>query len=90
MVQSQGQVDYKKLAKVPISIQSLHLLTQVDGEASINVNADQHLISVISRSGTATVSFADKNYDTHTFIVNSGRQFIFDDDNRKQIYRGFR
>lgn len=80
-----GSAQIARTGETPISVRGLHLLTQIDsGQATISVDTDKHLITVIINSGSSTLAWTDLNDSTQTFNLDKGKKFIFDDDTRKR------
>lgn len=80
--QSAGMIHYQKTASTPVSIRSLHLLIIMTGRATVMVDKDTGIITVVVNSGTASVGFNDLQYVSHVVDIDSGQKFVFDDTKR--------
>lgn len=84
--QTQGMISYTKIGSLPISIRSLHLLTNLNqGQAVISVNLKTDVVTVAVKKGSVSLAFIDSKNITQVVSLTSERQFKFDSDNRQEI-----
>jgi hypothetical protein len=82
--QKTGMVFYNRLGSVPVSVRSLHLLTNIDGsDLLVTVDSDQKIIYLDLYSGTVTLAYNDLNYVTTSRTFSSGVRIIFNDSVRR-------
>jgi len=81
--QNKGEINYLKKGTIPLSIRSLHLLmTLVDGEYSLNTDAENHTLELTVKKGFVRAAYNNLQYETQTVEINEGEKYIFDDDSR--------
>jgi len=79
-----GEIKYIKNGSIPISIRALHLLVSInDGEITLDINPDTHIISLTVNKGSVKIAYNDLRYNTQTLEIKEGQKFIFSDDDRE-------
>lgn len=87
--QSTGSVNYVKLANIPVSVRSYHLLIKNDGDITVSVDTDfpKPIITVIVNSGSVTVAYNDKENISQVLTVDEGQTLSFNDGTRKVVVK---
>ena len=83
--QNVGIAEYKKLADLPVSIRSSHLLIENSGDLTVSIDKVKPVISVKVLSGSATVAYNDTNNDSRVMTVESGKTLTFNDSTRRGV-----
>ena len=81
--QSSGTVEYKKLASLPVSIRSLHLLIENEGDITVSVDKIYPYVTVTINSGSATFAYNNVNNISRVWKFDAGTTLIFNDDTRR-------
>lgn len=85
--QKLGTAEYKKLADIPVSIRSRHLLIKNDGNVTVTVDELKPIITVSVNSGSATFAYNNKDNISNVLTVGSGKTLIFNDDTRRVVLK---
>jgi hypothetical protein len=85
--QNTGSVEYIKLANIPVSVRSYHLLIKNDGDVTVSVDTDspKPIVTVVVNSGSATVAFNNKENISQVLTVEEGHTLSFNDGTRRVI-----
>ncbi len=83
--QTKGTVEYQKTGTVPISIRVLRLLVGGEGNITISVSDTKPTTTINVDTGSATVAYNDSQNVSIVKTINSGEQFIFDNDAREGV-----
>lgn len=81
--QSMGSAEYKKLADIPVSIRSFHLLIENNGDVIVSINKIKPIITVKINSGSATFAYNNIYNVSKVLIVNEGKTLTFNDGTRR-------
>jgi hypothetical protein len=85
--QSTGAAEYKKLAEIPVTIRSYHLLIENDGDVSVSVNPLKPIVTVSVSSGSATFAYNNINNVSRVLTVTSGKKLTFNDGTRRVVVK---
>jgi len=81
--QKKGSVNYEKTGNVPMSVRGLDLLININsGKNTVFVDAKTAKIIVIVQTGSVTLTFNDTGNKTNILTVESGREYIFNNDTK--------
>src|ERR1035437_8201592 len=81
--QKQGTAIYTKTGENPSSVIALDLLININsGESKILVDKDTAKITITVETGSLTVAFNDTDNNTNVITLNSGDEYIFNDNTR--------
>jgi len=85
--QTAGVAEYKKLADIPGTIRSLHLLIENDGDVSVSINPLRPIVTVSVASGSATFAYNNINDVSRVLTVESGKKLTFNDGTRRVVVK---
>jgi hypothetical protein len=85
--QSMGSTEYKKLANIPVSIRSKHLLIENNGDITVTIDKVKPIITVVVNSGSATFAYNNLNNISKVWTVESGKTLIFNDGTRRVVIK---
>lgn len=85
--QKLGTAEYKKLADIPVSVRSRHLLIKNDGDITVTVDGLKPIITVLVNSGSATFAYNDKNNISNVLTIEAGKILTFNDDTRRVVLK---
>ncbi len=83
--QNTGTVEYKKLANIPVSIRSYHLLIENNGDVTISIDKVKPIITVTVNSGAATFAYNNIDNISRVLTLESGKKLTFNDDTRRVV-----
>jgi len=83
--QNTGVAEYKKLAALPVSIRSLHLLIENNGDVTVSVDKIYPLVTVTINSGSATFAYNNVYNVSRVWKFDAGTTLIFNDDTRRVV-----
>ncbi len=82
--QLKGTIEYQKDNSIPLAIRSLHLLTQIsDGDVLIAVDPATASVSITVTQGSVKLAFNDSQKISNVINLNTGDQYLFDDEKRQ-------
>jgi hypothetical protein len=86
--QKQGTAIYTKTGENPSSVIALDLLININsGESKILVDKDTAKITITVETGSLTVAFNDTDNNTNVITLNSGDEYIFNDNTRLGVIK---
>lgn len=80
--QSTGNVEYKKMGSIPVSIRCYHLLIENNGDVTISIDKEKPIVTVTINSGSATFAYNNISNVSRVINVGAGKKLIFNDDTR--------
>lgn len=80
--QNSGTAEYKKLADTPVTIRSLHLLIENNGDVTVSIDKIKPIITVTINSGSATFAYNNTSNVSRVINIGAGKKLIFNDDTR--------
>jgi hypothetical protein len=83
--QSAGIVEYKKLADIPVTIRSYHLLVENGGDITISIDKIKPIVTISVNSGSATFAYNNIHDVSQVLNLVSGKKLIFNDSTRKVV-----
>jgi hypothetical protein len=83
--QTSGVAEYKKLVNIPVTIRTLHLLTENDGDITVTLDDAAPFVTVSVNSGSATFAYNNINDVSRVLTVPSGKRLIFNDYTRRVV-----
>lgn len=84
--QTKGEVEYQKIGTVPVSIRVLRLLVEEKGDITISVSDTLPIITINVHTGSVTVAYNDSQNVSTVKTINSGNQFIFNNDTKEAVF----
>lgn len=81
--QTSGISQYKKLADIPVTIRSHHLLIENKGDITVSIDKIKPIISVTINSGSVTIAYNNLGNISKVLTVDEGKTIIFNDTTRK-------
>jgi hypothetical protein len=81
--QSLGTVRYKKLADIPVSIRSKHLLIENNGDITVSVDKIKPIVTVKINSGSATFAYNNIYNISRVWEFDAGTTVTFNDGTRR-------
>ena len=85
--QKTGTAEYRKLAEIPVTIRSLHLLIENGGDVLVSIDKVRPIITVTVKSGTIEAAYNNINNDTRLVTVASGKRLTFNNSTRRVVAR---
>jgi len=85
--QNSGTAEYKKLADTPVTIRSLHLLIENNGDVTVSIDKIKPIITVTVNSGTATFAYNNIDNISRVLTLESGKKLTFNDDTRRVVVK---
>jgi hypothetical protein len=85
--QNTGTVEYKKLASLPVSIRSFHLLMENNGDVTISVDKVKPIVTVTVNSGSAVFAYNNIYNVSRVLTVGSGKKLTFNDGTRRVVVK---
>ena len=85
--QTTGVAEYRKLADIPVTIRSLHLLIEDDGDITITLDDSAPFVTVVVNSGSATVAYNNISNISRVLTVNAGQKLTFNDHTRRVVIK---
>lgn len=82
--QVNGEITYQKLANIPVSVRSMHILIEIIDKATINVDISKGIIKV---KGGAKVAFNNSANNTRLIEIPAGKTLIFNDNNLRVVVK---
>jgi hypothetical protein len=83
--QSTGVSEYVKLASIPVSIRSRHLLIENAGDITVSVDKIKPVITVSVNSGSATFAYNNINNISKVLTLEAGKTLTFNDGTRRVV-----
>ncbi len=84
--QTKGKVEYQKTGTVPVSIRVLRLLVEErQGDITISISNIKPITTINVRVGSVTVAYNDPQNVSIVKTLDSGKQFIFNNDTKEGI-----
>lgn len=83
--QSRGAVEYKKLANIPVTIRSYHLLIENRGDITVSIDKIYPIVTVNINSGSATFAYNNTNNISRVWNFDAGTTLTFNDDTRRVV-----
>lgn len=85
--QTQGSANYEGVGKIPFTIRSLDLITNLsnNSEVSITVDKDKLTATINIQKGSAVLAYEDLNNTSHVDNLSSGQEAIFDNNTQTLI-----
>lgn len=81
--QDSGEVVYKKLGTVPVSMRALRLLvTQTSGTVDISIDDEQPIVLLRVLMGSVTLAFNDSDNVSNVITVDEGSTYRFNTEER--------
>ena len=82
--QINGTIEYQKNNPIPVTIRSLHLLTQMDnGDIQIVVDEKTARIEIAVKQGSVRIAFNDLKNLSNVLSLQQGDFYQFDDEKRQ-------
>jgi len=78
-----GVGEYIKTGDDPVSVRTLNLLTEVDGDSIISINPKKPIITLSVKSGSIVAAYNDLKYNSHEVTVIAGHTYTFNSSTRK-------
>ncbi len=85
--QSMGSAEYKKLASIPVSIRSKHLLIEDNGDVTVTIDKVKPIVTVVVNSGSATFAYNNTNNISRVWTVEGGKTLTFNDGTRRVVIK---
>lgn len=86
--QNKGNINYKKLSDIPVSVRLYHLLVDLDGDVDLSVDLENKngvIITMRVNSGSAKIAYNDTDLISHVFDIGSGETLTFNESSRKAV-----
>jgi hypothetical protein len=85
--QSSGTAEYKKLAGIPVTIRSYHLLIENNGDVLVSIDKTRPIVTVKVNSGSATFAYNNISNISRVLTVHAGKTLTFNDGTRRVVVR---
>lgn len=86
--QDSGSAEYKNLGSTSVvSVRALSLLVQNSGDISVSINPQRPIVTLVVKSGIATVAYNSLGFVSHEFTIPAGRTYTFNDHTRTGVLR---
>jgi hypothetical protein len=85
--QTAGTAEYVKLADLPVSIRSLHLLIENNGDVTVSVDKIKPVVTVKINSGSATFAYNNIYNVSRVWKFDAGTTLTFNDGTRRVVAR---
>jgi len=83
--QNMGTAEYIKLADMPVSIRSYHLLIENDGDVTVSVDKIKPIVTVKINSGSATFAYNNIYNVSRVWKFDAGTTLTFNDGTRRVV-----
>jgi len=80
-----GVGEYIKTGDDSVSVRSLNLLTEVDGDSLISINPKKPIITLSIKSGSIVAAYNDLKYNSHEVTVTAGHTYTFNSSTRRGV-----
>ncbi|OGH10597.1 MAG: hypothetical protein A2857_06935 [Candidatus Levybacteria bacterium RIFCSPHIGHO2_01_FULL_36_15] len=87
IAQSKGTADYSKTGTASVSVRTIHLLTEVNGNAVVSLDKNTPVVTVDVYKGLVKEAFNDLEYASTVITISEGKQFIFNDETRESTIK---
>lgn len=86
--QDSGNAEYKNLGSSSVvSVRALSLLVQNGGDINVSIDPQSPIVTLVVKSGTATVAYNSLGFVSHEFTLSAGRTYTFNDRTRIGVLR---
>jgi len=75
------------LADIPVTIRSLHLLVENNGDITVTLDGAAPFVTVAVNSGSAIVAYNNINDVSRMWTVNAGQKLTFNDYYRRVVIK---
>jgi hypothetical protein len=82
--QTQGRAEYLPTGKIPVSVRSLHLLTDITtGDVVVTLNQVTSLVYLDIYSGSVGLGFNNRQFITQAATISAKTRVVYDDITRR-------